>query len=146
MSFNFSWHKLFNQAQIAVAAGLIILLGWSMNPAIAQAAAFDGDQVEYLAGVFEKMDDKAKSDLDAIAGSGSSDQLEGRIDRATGVIQENLGEARGDLGQQVNGATNRAKANVKEAAGSAAKAVDKATDSAQDAGEGLIEKVQDLFD
>lgn len=146
MNFNFPWRSLFSKMKMLLAAGLIVLLGWVSAPSMAQAAAFDGDQVEYLATVFEKMDNKAKSDLDTVAGSGSSNQLEGKVDRATGVIQENLGDARDDLGQQIEGAANRAKANVKETAGIAAKAIDNATDDLENASESLVEKVKNFFD
>lgn len=146
MNFRFSGCAFLNRIKMLVAAGLIVLLGWVSNGEIAQAASLDGNPIEYLASISEQMDDKAKTDLDTVAGLGSSAQLEGKVDRATGVIQENLGDARDDLGQQVEGAANRVKANVKEAAGSTAKALDNATDDLEDAGEGLVEKVKSFFD
>ena len=146
MNFRFSGRAFLNRTKMLVATGLIVLMGWIANPAISQAAPLDDDQVESLENVSEKMDNKAKADLDNVAGLGTSAQLEGKVERTTGVIQENFGDARDDLEQQVAGTANRLKGNVKEATGGTAKALDNAADDLEDAGEGLVEKVKNFFD
>jgi uncharacterized protein YjbJ (UPF0337 family) len=156
MNLTFSWRTLWAKAnwakanwakaKIAIAASLIALIGWVSAPAMAQAAVIDADPGQSFAEMFQAMDDKAKSDLDDFAGSGTSLQLEAKIDRATGVVQDNLGAAQGNLGEQAKGSANKLKANVKEAAGRTAKGLDHAADDLGDSGEGLMERVKHFFD
>ena len=91
--------------------------------------------------VIQQMDRKAKSDLDEVAGAGTSDRLEGKVDRAAGKAKQELGKAQG----QVEGAVQQAKGKAKEDIGTTKQAIENAADNVEDASDSAIDSVKNFF-
>ena len=86
--------------------------------------------VHILELIVEKLDEKAKSDLDKVAGVGTSEQLEGKAQQAASAIE---------------GTIEQAKGKAKEDIGTTKSAINDATDSLQETGENVTDKVKNFF-
>lgn len=93
------------------------------------------------ANTVEKLDRKAKSDLDAVVGAGTSDKLEGQVDEAVGTVERNLGK----MGGEAEGAAKQAKGQAKQSMGEAKSAIDEAADNVEEASEGFMDSVKGFF-
>lgn len=91
--------------------------------------------------VIQKMDRKAKSDLDKVAGSGTSDKLEGQVNKTAGKAKQELGKARG----QAEGTAQQAKGKAKEDIGTTRRAVEKAADNAEEAADSATDSIKNFF-
>jgi uncharacterized protein YjbJ (UPF0337 family) len=91
--------------------------------------------------VVQKLDQKAKSDLDTVAGSGTSDRLEGQVDQAVGKVQKEFGKASG----QVEGAVQQARGKAKEDIGTTRRSIEKTADQAEEASDNAIDSIKNFF-
>ncbi|HIK31270.1 MAG TPA: CsbD family protein [Oscillatoriales cyanobacterium M59_W2019_021] len=91
--------------------------------------------------VIQDLDSKAKSDLDTVAGAGTSDKLEGQVDQALGKAQRDLGKVSG----QVEGAARQAKGKAKEDIGTTRQAIENAADNAEDASDSAFDSIKNFF-
>lgn len=120
------------------ATGLGILLTLP-NPAMAVPLEL---HPQFLAtDVIQDMDRKAKSDLDTVAGSGTSDKLEGQVDKATGKVQRDLGKVEAEA----KGAVKQAQGKAKEDIGTTRQALENAADNAEDASDNAIDSIKNFF-
>lgn len=94
-----------------------------------------------LATLFNKMDDKAKSDLDQAAGAGTSRQLEGAAQRVAGKAQRQFGEVQG----KAKGTANQVEGRAKQDLGRVENAAEGIGSEIQDAAEGVTENVKAFF-
>ncbi|ELS04247.1 hypothetical protein Xen7305DRAFT_00039750 [Xenococcus sp. PCC 7305] len=72
---------------------------------------------------------------------GVSDQIEGKVQEDIGTVQRNLGKVTG----QAKGALKQAKGKAKQDIGTVKNELDNAADNAEDASEGFINSVKNLF-
>lgn len=107
----------------------------------ATAASLDVHPQFLATDVIQQMDRKAKSDLDKVAGSGTSDKLEGQVDKVTGKVQQELGNVRG----QAEGVAKQVRGKAKEDIGTTRGAIDKAADRAEEASDNAIDSVKGFF-
>ena len=91
--------------------------------------------------VIQNLDRKAKSDLDQVAGAGTSDKLEGQVDKATGKIQSDLGKVR----SEAEGAAKQAQGKAKEDIGTTRRAIEKAADNAEETSDNAIDSIKNFF-
>jgi uncharacterized protein YjbJ (UPF0337 family) len=91
--------------------------------------------------VIQKMDRKAKSDVDKVAGYGTSDKLEGQVDKASGKIQRDLGKSRGEI----EGAAKQARGKAKEDIGTTRRGIEKTADRADKASDNAIDSIKNFF-
>lgn len=85
--------------------------------------------------------DRAKQEVDRMAGSGTMDQIEGKAQEDLGKVQRQFG----DTSNQVEGALRESKGRAQQGIGNVKSAADDAADDAEDFGQGLIDSVKDFF-
>ncbi|MBE9069804.1 CsbD family protein [Leptolyngbya cf. ectocarpi LEGE 11479] len=85
---------------------------------------------------------RAADEVDRVVGEGTSNQIEGKVQRDIGNVKQSVGKVTG----QIEGATDQVKGKVKSDIGRTQAAADDAGDAAEDATEGFIDSVKDLFD
>ena len=85
--------------------------------------------------------EQAKSALDSMVGSGTSEQLEGKADQAAGSVQRAVGKVTG----QAEGAAKQAQGKAKEDIGTTKSALEDAGKEAQSASESMIDNVKEFF-
>lgn len=85
---------------------------------------------------------RAADELDRVAGEGTSDRIEGKVKSDIGTVERNVGKVTG----QVEGAAKQVEGKVKSDIGRTQAATEDAREDAQDAAEGFIDSVKDLFD
>lgn len=84
---------------------------------------------------------KTKDTLDQTMGSGTSEQIEGQIEEATGTVQRKAGEITG----QAEGAMKQVKGKAKQDLGKVKGTAEEAGSQLQETSEGVVEKVKDFF-
>ena len=85
---------------------------------------------------------RAVDELDQVVGEGTSDQIEGKVQRDIGTVERNVGKVTG----QVEGAAKQVEGKVKSDIGRTQAATENARDNAENTAEGFIDSVKDLFD
>ena len=85
---------------------------------------------------------RAADELDRVVGEGTSDQIEGKVQRDIGTVERNVGKVTG----QLEGAAKQVEGKVKGDIGRTQAATENARNDAEDAAEGFVESVKDLFD
>lgn len=117
-------------------------LGIALTATPSATAASLNVHPQFLAtDVIQQMDRKAKSDLDKVAGSGTSDKLEGQVDKVTGKVQKELGNARG----QAEGAAKQVRGKVKEDIGTTRGTIEKAADQVEETSDNAIDSIKGFF-
>lgn len=129
---------LFFGALAISATGLGIAL---TTPPSAMAAPLELYPQFLATDVIQDLDRKAKSDLDRVAGAGTSDKLEGQVDKATGKVQRELGKVQG----QVEGAAKQAQGKAKEDIGTTRRAIEKTADRAEETSDNAIDSIKNFF-
>ncbi|MGB3238607.1 MAG: hypothetical protein WBB29_09940 [Geitlerinemataceae cyanobacterium] len=120
----------------ATGLGIVLTL-----PSPAMAAPLQLHPQFLATDIIQDMDRKAKSDLDTVAGAGTSDKLEGQVDKATGKAQRDLGNVK----SEAKGALKQAQGKAKEDIGTTRQALENAADNAEDASDNAIDSIKDIF-
>ncbi len=118
-----------------------------VGSAIAPATALPTANNQLIAdNAAEALDRKAKSGLDSVAGSGTSDKLEGKVQETVGTAKQKIG----DIDENVEGGMQRVKGNLQQAAGEAkGNMYETPTDYPEATGsgqEGPMNAIRNLFD
>ncbi|MDJ0724997.1 MAG: CsbD family protein [Prochloraceae cyanobacterium] len=139
---------LFNVVRsLSVLFTCAFLLLASVQPALAMSDSIANSEIVPVATIAfdsdtaEKLDKKAKEGLDSVAGSGTSEQLEGKAQQAAGAVKENVDK----LSSQAKGKFEQAKGKAKEDIGKTKSAIEDASASVQDAAEDTADKVKGFF-
>ena len=90
----------------------------------------------------EDADTKGKNLLDKVVGEGTSNQIEGKVDKAVGKTQQELGNIEG----QTKGLVKQAKGKVEENIGKVQNTLEKSTAEAQDTYENIVDNIQSFFE
>ncbi|MEM9803723.1 MAG: CsbD family protein [Cyanobacteria bacterium P01_D01_bin.56] len=85
---------------------------------------------------------RAADKLDRVVGEGTSAQIEGKAKRDLGTVERGVGKVTG----QVEGTAKQIEGKVKEDIGRTQSATEDVREDAEDATEGFIDSVKDLFD
>lgn len=123
-----------------------VVFGSSMNVAMAMGS-------DSAASVINS---RAAAELDRVAGSGTSDQLEGTVDGTVGKIKRSIGEVKGQLddslGGQADSFSDRLEGRADELKGKAKRDIGRVkgagadlADDADDAANSVVESVKDFF-
>ncbi|NCJ06273.1 CsbD family protein [Synechococcales cyanobacterium C] len=115
----------------------LLLLGVSQGVMVLDAMAAPSLNTAPL---FAKVTSPSEG-LDAIAGNGTSDKLEGMTDQATGSVQRAVGKFTG----QAEGAVKQAQGKAKEDIGTTKSALEKAGNEAQSTSDSVIDNVKEFF-
>ena len=109
----------------------------------AKADAFNNQQPQLLVNsdIAENLEQKVKKTIDQTMGSGTSDQIEGKLDEAAANVQQKTGE----VIVQVEGAMKRAKSKVEQNIGEIKSAAEKASSKIEKASQGFLEQVKGFF-
>ncbi len=111
------------------------------------------------------MNERAAAELDRMSGAGTSDQLQGNVEKTVGKAKRGMGRMADDvndvsdrdlgdkLGNKLNNAADRLDGSAKELNGKVKRDVGRAKGAAADAGdkandkaEGVVESIKDFFD
>lgn len=84
----------------------------------------------------------AADEVDRIVGEGTSDRIEGKVKSDIGTVERSVGKVSG----QVEGVTKQVEGKVKSDIGRTQAATENARDNVEDAAEGFIDSVKELFD
>lgn len=84
---------------------------------------------------------RAADQLDQVAGEGTSAQIEGKVQRDIGTVEKNVGKVTG----QVEGAADQIQGKVLGDIGRTQDATEDVREAAEDATEGFVDSVKDLF-
>ena len=134
--------KILSRIKSAIAVGglaLTLLMGFqtfSLAPATAAP-----QQPTILAATAQQLDNRAKNDVNKIAGAGTASQLEGYVDQAKGKIEKNAGK----VASAVEGTADQVQGRAKSDIGQVKGAVEDAAEAAGETGEGLVDNVKDFF-
>lgn len=79
--------------------------------------------------------------VDDVIGEGTSNQIEGKVQRDLGKAERSIGKVTG----QAEGAADQVTGKVKSDIGRTQEAAEDLGDTAEDAGEGLVDSIKDLF-
>lgn len=93
----------------------------------------------------EIMQDRAASELNRVAGSGTADRLEGAARETKGKVKRNLGDAADDLGTSLDGASSELKGKVQRDVGKAKSKASNVGDDLEDAADSVVDSVKDFF-
>lgn len=93
-----------------------------------------------IAGLFNKAENKAKSDLNEVVGAGSSRKVEGVAQQAKGSVQRQLGNNT----TQAKGAANKVGGRAKQDLGRVEGTAEDIGSEIKDAAEGITDKVKGL--
>lgn len=94
----------------------------------------------------DSANDKVKKVVDDVAGSGTSDKIEGKATAAIGSAQRTLGDMNDDPEMENAGADNEAKGKAQEAMGDVKGAMEHAVEGVKDAAGHAADAVKGLFD
>lgn len=84
---------------------------------------------------------RAANEVDRVVGEGTSNQIEGKVQRDIGRVERGVGKATG----QVEGAADQVQGKVKSDIGRTQEAAEDASDAAEDATESFVDSVKDFF-
>lgn len=121
----------------------IVCLGFLLIPVSAASAATlnFSPQAIAVAESIEEAEAQAQETLDDTFGAGTSDQVEGQIEQATGAVQQKAGELTG----QVQGAVKQVQGKAKEDIGQVKEATEEASSEVKETSEGIVDKVKGFF-
>ncbi|MDJ0735674.1 MAG: CsbD family protein [Nostocaceae cyanobacterium] len=85
--------------------------------------------------------EKVKTDIDTVAGEGTSDQLEGQTKEALGTAERNLGQVSG----QVKGAIKQAEGKAQKDIGKTKEAIEDLTSQTEETTESALDKIKSFF-
>ncbi|MCM1981694.1 CsbD family protein [Lyngbya confervoides] len=138
---------IFSRCKKAIAIGglfLTLTFGFSGNGS-SLAIAGSLDSVHPLIAVTstaQDLDSQIKRGLDNMAGSGTSDQLEGAAQQAAGAIKKQVGQVTRQAEGTADQIQGRAKADIGRVKGSA----EDLGEAAERSGESLMDNIKDFFD
>ena len=92
---------------------------------------------------------RAADELDRVVGEGTSDQIEGKVQRDIGTVERSVGKVTGQVEgatKQVEGAAKQVEGKLKSDIGRTQAATEEARDTVENAAEGFIDLVKELFD
>ncbi|PZD75409.1 hypothetical protein C1752_00318 [Acaryochloris thomasi RCC1774] len=119
-----------------VATVITVSLGTPLDGGVAIASP-----TQPMAALFGRADSKAKSDLDATVGAGTSNKLEGAVQGAAGEVQSRVGNTQNKaegVAKKLDGKAKRDVGRVQGTAGDIGSEV-------QDAAEGITDSVKGLL-
>jgi uncharacterized protein YjbJ (UPF0337 family) len=87
----------------------------------------------------ETIKDKVTGGVDAVAGAGTSDKIEGGAKEALGEAQQKTGEALGDTKMQAEGAAKQIEGEAQQAVGATKDFVSDALENIKEFGEDVVD-------
>jgi uncharacterized protein YjbJ (UPF0337 family) len=87
------------------------------------------------------MNERAAAELDRVSGAGTSDQLEGTVQKTVGKTKRGLSQA----ADRLDGSADELKGQMKRDIGRAKGAAANAGDEVEDTTKGVVESVKDFF-
>ena len=85
----------------------------------------------------QELDQKGKSTLDEIAGAGTSNKIEGQVDRATGELQEQAEKA----GAELKGTAKQVRGKAKEDIGTVQNKIEEGSEAVEETSENMFDSI-----
>jgi len=89
----------------------------------------------------QELDEKGKSALDEVAGAGTSNKIEGKIDRVSGEVQERSEK----VGAELKGTAKQVRGKAKEDIGTVQNNIEEASEGVEETSENMFDSIKSFF-